>query len=286
MAENQEVVDQVEEQDAAVETESGEEPAEEAQPEKLVVSIGDEPEAKEDDEPPEEEIKAAPAWVRKVRTTNKELEKKTRELERQLREERQKINAQAQPQEPQLGPKPTLADNDYDEEKYEKALDSWKEQELVIKSRKAAQEVEAKKEQEAWGAKVAAYHEKKAKLGVEDYKEAEDTVVSLLSIAQQNIIVDVARDPALIVYALGKNEAKAKELAEIKNPVHFGIAISKLEEMVKVGKKPAVQPEVRVKGGSGVSGTTDSALERLRDEAAKTGDYSKVVAYKKQREKK
>jgi hypothetical protein len=286
VADNEDVVEHVEEQVAAVETDSGDNPAEEAQPEKLVISIGDEPEAKEDDEPPEEEIKAAPAWVRKVRTTNKELEKKTRELERQLREERQKINAQAQPQEPQLGPKPTLADNDYDEEKYEKALDSWKEQELVIKSRKAAQEVEAKKEEEAWNAKVAAYHEKRVKLGVDDFESAKDVVVGLLSNVQQNIIIDVAKDPALIVYALGKNEAKAKELAEIKNPVHFGIAISKLEEMVKVGKKPAVQPEVRVKGGSGVSGTTDSALERLREKAEKTGDYSEVIAYKKQREKK
>ena len=50
-------------------------------------------------------------------------------------------------------------------------------------------------------------------------------------------------------------------------------------------KKPATPPETRVTGNGRVSGAVDATLERLRAEAERTGDYTKVAAYKRQKNK-
>jgi hypothetical protein len=74
-----------------------------------------------------------------------------------------------------------------------------------------------------------------------------------------------------------------KELSSIKDPVKFAFAVAKLETQLKVSnRKAAPPPEKVVKGTGRVSGSVDSTLERLREEAAKSGDMSKVIAYKRQ----
>ena len=99
-------------------------------------------------------------------------------------------------------------------------------------------------------------------------------------------MVQGAKNPALVVYALGKNPAKAKELASISDPVKFAFAVANLEAQLKVTpRKPKPEPERVLSGSSrAISGTVDSQLERLREEAARTGDMSKVMAYKRQKQ--
>jgi hypothetical protein len=116
-----------------------------------------------------------------------------------------------------------------------------------------------------------------------DFDDAEDTVKDILNVTQQGIIVKGAENPEFVVYALGKNPKKAQELAQIDDPIDFAFAISKLESKLKIAtKKSAPPPEKTVKGTGRVSGSVDSTLERLRAEAEKTGDYSKVMKYKRQ----
>jgi hypothetical protein len=104
----------------------------------------------------------------------------------------------------------------------------------------------------------------------------------MLDQTQQGIIVHGSVEPTLLVYALGKNEAKAKELAAIKDPVKFAFAVAKLEATLKVTtRKPSTAPETTITGNSRPSGAIDSTLERLREEASRTGDYTKVTAYKR-----
>ena len=80
-----------------------------------------------------------------------------------------------------------------------------------------------------------------------------------------------------------KNPAKAKELSSITDPVKFAFAVAKLEAQLKVTPRKAPPPPERaVRGTAPVSGTVDSTLERLREEAARTGDMSKVMAYRRQ----
>lgn len=240
-------------------------------PAEVVVTIG------EPVEENTEEHQPAPAWV-------KDLRKQNKELNRELREARQKLNQSAVVQEPTLGAKPTLEALGYDATKYEQELETWHERKRKADEAAAAKAREETRATEKWNAKLSAYNSAKGVLGVTDYEEAEEVVLDLLNPTQQGIIVQGAKDPALVIYAIGKNESAAKELAAIKDPVEFTFAVARLEGQLKVtSKKPSTAPETRISGNSRPSGSTDSTLERLRADAEKTGDYSKVSAYKRQK---
>lgn len=241
----------------------------------VVVSIG------EESPPPEDEHANAPEWVRELRKANREDKRRIRELE-------EKLNAanKTETKPVQLGKKPTLEEHDYDAEKFEAALESWYQQKRVVDEQNAKAEAEAKAAQDTWQAKLNSYGEAKTKLKVKDFEDAEDVAKELLSVTQQGIILQGAENPALVIYALGKNPAKVKELAAINDPVKYAFAMAKLETQLKVTQRKAPPPERTVSGTGRVAGTVDSTLERLREEAAKTGDYTKVVQYRNQQKRK
>jgi hypothetical protein len=236
----------------------------------VVVSIGDE-------QPPEE--KPAPRWVKELRKSQRELARENRELKARL-----ESTASTETKPVQMGPKPTLDGCDYDSERYEAELASWFERKRdADQAEQRARDAQEAQERD-WRAKLEAYGKAKAELKVRDYDEAEDAVQSLFDVTQQGVMLEGAENPALLVYALGKSPSKAKELAAIKSPVKFAFAIAKLEKELKVSTrtKQAPAPEKTVSGTARISGSVDSNLERLREEAARTGDISKVVAYKRQ----
>jgi hypothetical protein len=238
----------------------------------VVVSIGEEA-------PPTEEEVRAPEWVRELRKTNREKERRIRELEA-------KLTATTTENKPvvTMGPKPKLEDHDYDAERYEQALDAWHE-----RKRQHDLETETVKRSElqqhqAWQAKLDSYGKAKAELKVRDYEDAEETVQQLLNVTQQGVVLQGADNPALVIYALGKNPKKAKEIAEITDPVKFAFAVAKLEKELKVTNRRAAPAPERIVSGTGrSSGAVDSTLDRLREEAARTGNMTKVIQYKAQK---
>lgn len=241
----------------------------EAAEEEVVVSIGEEP-------PPPEEQTRAPEWVRELRKSHRELQRRNRELE-------EKVKTVAVEQKPQVGKKPTLEDLDYDAERYEAALQSWYEQKRRADDAEAKAREAAAAQERAWQAKLDAYGKAKAELKVRDFEDAESFAQETFSVTQQGVMLQGAENPALVIYALGKNPAKAKELSSISDPVKFAFAVAKLEAQLKVTPRKAPPPPERaVRGTAPVSGTVDSTLERLREEAARTGDMSKVMAYRRQ----
>lgn len=237
----------------------------------VVVTIGDE-------RPPEDETHAAPAWVKELRRTNRELLREKKELEQQLR-------AQTTETKPvTLGTKPTLESCDFDSDRFETELTAWHDRRRQADQEQQAQQDASKKQEEAWQGTLANYGKLKAEIKVKDFQEAEQEAQGVLSQTQQGIILQGAANPALVIYALGKNPKKAKELAAISDPVKYAFAIANLEAQLKVTtRKPATEPEKVVTGSGRVSGTVDSTLERLREDASKTGDFSKVLAYKNQK---
>ena len=275
-AEN-EVIEQPEtESQIEVETEAeGQAPDAEATPEasaedELIVTIGEEA-------PPQEEEKPAPEWVRELRKSHRELQKRNRELEAKLTQDQA-------PKAPEIGKKPTLEDFDYDAEKFENSLAQWFERKRQADEQAAKVQADIEKQQQEWQAKLQGYGKAKAELKVKDYDDAEGIVQESFNTTQQGVILQGADNPALLVYALGKNPKKAKELASISDPVKFAFAIAKLETQLKVtNRKAASPPEKTVQGTGRVSGTVDSTLDRLRADAEKSGDYSKVMAYKRQK---
>lgn len=245
----------------------------------VVVTIGDEKPPAED-----EEEKTAPKWVKDLRKQTKEQAKRIRELE-------QEAAAKAAPatKVPDLGPKPTLEDSDWDAEDFEQKLTAWHDRKRQIDQEKAKAVEQEEAQKQEWQGRLTSYAKAKEDLKVRDFDDAESNVLSTLDVTQQGIIVQGADNSALVVYALGKNPGKAKELASIKDPVKFAFAIAKLETQLKVQakSKSAPPPEGKVRGGSApVSGSVDSTLERLRADAEKSGDYSKVSAYRKQQREK
>lgn len=255
---------------AAQEGESEGEPNQDDDDE-VLVSIGEE-------SPPQSEEPRAPEWVRELRKQNREKERRIRELEAKLQTTTQTENKPVV-----LGAKPKLEDHDYDTDKFEAALSDWYERKRTTdqEAEKARQAEQA--QLDAWQSRLDSYGKARAELKVRDFEDAESTVQELLDVTQQGIVVQGADNPALVIYALGKNPKKAKELADIKDPVKFAFTVAKLERELKVtNRKAAPPPERTVQGTGRVSGSVDSTLERLRTEAEKTGDMTKVMAYKRQ----
>jgi len=237
----------------------------------VIVSIGEEA-------PPPEEQTQAPEWVRELRKTNRELQRQNRELQGKL----QTTTTETKPV--ILGKKPSLEDYDYDSEKYEDALTNWFDSKRRADEINARQEAEVMTQQKDWQAKLDGYSKAKAELKVKDFEDAEAVAQELFSVTQQGVMLQGADNPALVVYALGKNPKKAKELSEIKDPVKFAFAVAKLEKELKVTNRKAAPPPERIVSGTGrTSGAVDSTLERLRAEAEKTGNMTKVIQYKAQK---
>ena len=229
--------------------------------------------------PPPEEQTHAPEWVRELRKTNRELQRQNRELQGKLQS-----TAQTETKPVVLGKKPSLEEHDYDADKFEAALADWFERKRQADEAAAKQEAEVMNQQKAWQAKLDSYGKAKAELRVKDFEDAEAVAQELFNITQQGVVLQGADNPALVIYALGKNPKKAKELSDIKDPVKFAFAVAKLEKELKVTNRKAAPPPERIVSGTGrVSGAVDSTLERLREEAARTGNMTKVIQYKAQK---
>ena len=246
-----------------------EEAQEEAQEEiqdEITVTIGD---------AEEEKAEAAPEWVRDLRKKNREDQKLIRELQAKL--------AQQNPQ-PTLSKKPILEEFDYDTEKYETALSDWIDRKKGYESQLDAKKRDEDEQAQSWQNKLESYAQARTSLKVKDFEDAEATMSEMLNVTQQGVVIQGAENPALVIYALGKNPKKAKEIASIADPVKFAFAIAKLETQLKIANKKSVPaPEKVMSSSAPIRGAIDSNLDRLRSDAERTGDYSKVFAYKKQK---
>jgi len=246
----------------------GETEQHEEESDEVVVSIGEEA-------PPAEEEQRAPEWVRELRKANREKERRIRELEAKLQ------TTQTENKPVALGTKPKLEEFDYDTDRFEQALDAWydrrRQHDLQTEMVRQAE----LQQHQAWQAKLDSYSKAKAELRVRDYEDAQE----VFNVTQQGVILQGADNPALVIYALGKNPKKAADLANINDPVKFAFAVAKLEKELKVtNRRAAPAPERIVQGTGRVAGAVDSTLERLRAEAEKTGNYTKVLQYKRQKQ--
>lgn len=238
--------------------------------EELIVTIGEET-------PPQEEIdeKRAPEWVRNLRT-------KARDQERELRELRKLRDGVEQQKQTQLGPKPSLESCDYDADLFERKLDDWKERKAVS-DRQAAEVKEAEgKRQEYFASKFEAYSTRKAEVigKIKDFADVEETVLHALDDTQRGVVLAHAKDPALLLYAIGKDEKRLAELAKLSDPVEFIFAVARMETQMRTqSRKPQSPPEKSVKGSASTTGS-DKRLDQLYDEATRTGDLTKVRQYK------
>lgn len=247
------------------ETEAVEENTDE--PEGLSISFGEEDEGEKAEETP---------VIRTLRQQAREEKKRRKELERKLEE----LSA---PKAEELGPRPTLADCDYDDVKFEKAIIDHNERKHRIEAERNKEKEQQEASQKEWNDRLMKYQADAKSLGVDDYEEAEDVIKTTFNPTQQGVLIAASLKPELVVYALGKSQAKMDELAKITDPVRFAAEVARLETKMKVtGTKSKPAPEKRLKAATMPKASGEKKLEQLREQAAKTGDYSQVIAYKKQ----
>jgi hypothetical protein len=247
-------------------------PAEEAPSDdgEVVVTIGDAPAPESDDD---EQEQSAPAWVKEVRKNARETARENRELKRKL--QALEANTAPKPTAPALGPKPTLGDDDvdFDEDKFEAKLLRWNEQKRKIDEEKAA-------EASAWQKKNDEFNKAAASLKAPDFDDAKHAVIDAIDPVRQGILMKAAAQPHVVVLALGRQPEELKKLAAITDLVDFTVAVTKLEGQIKVSSRKPPPPERTPSSAGRTAAAGDKTLEALEREYEKTGDRSKIIAYK------
>lgn len=243
--------------------------------EEFDIVVGDE--KPEDQEEDDFHGKPAPKWVKELRREKKESDRRIKELE-------SKLSEKEKPEAIELSDKPTLESVGYDADEFEKQLFEWTAKKAKFEQQEAAKREEQEKAVKAWQDKLNSYETKKTaiKSKVRDFDEAEELARDALSQTQQGILIHAAEKPELLIYHLGKNPQKAKELAAIADPIQFAFAAAKIDAQIKMtARKPSTSPERKPSGSAALSGSMDNTLAKLRADAEKTGDYTKVNDYKR-----
>ena len=235
----------------------------------LVVGSGDEIEAEDDG--------TAPAWARELRHKFREVSRENAELKAKKTEPEEIVDEDP-------GPKPKLADFDYDEDAFDAARDKWDEKRRSIEARKSDAQRQREAAQRAWEEKVSDFAAKRAELKRPDMEEAEIAVAAHLPPERVRAIIEFGHhyNAAALMLALGKSPARLEQLAKIENAADFVFALAKLSGDLKMTRRKTPPPPIDpVRGSAPLSGG-DKELERLEREAAKSGDRTAVVRYKKQ----
>lgn len=176
------------------------------------------------------------------------------------------------------GPRPTRDEFDWDDDAYDKAIDSWNEKRMQAQSEQAQPnnlQAEAQQDVERLTTGIAT-------LAYADAAEVVPSAMEALTAEQQFVIASAAKEPAKLIYALGKNPARLKALLDIKNPVKLIAEIARTEMQMTVRSKSPPAPE-NVRTGdarSGVAGA-DKEEARLEKEAEKTGNRTALIKYRK-----
>lgn len=232
----------------------------------------------EDEEPQHPAPKDSAAWAR-LRKSEAEAKRKAAELERKLQSVSQPTGA-VDP-----GEEPTLESAGWDPEKFKAEHREYLKRVAQKEAADAERSKQIQAQQQAARTLVDNYNARRAVLAprVVGYEDAEKAVIAMLSDERQDVLLKVADDPAKLVYTLGRNMVELEALARETDRDRFVAKLKKLEAKIVEKKRgtPPPPPEESVRG-TGVPGPAGSTLERLRAEAAKTGDYSKVNAWKRE----
>lgn len=213
-------------------------------------------------ESPTSEEEKDPSLVKNLRNVIKEKERELKEL-RYAASQSQTVSAE-------LPPKPTLESSDYDEEAFEQKLSEWHETKRKIDESKVQKEKSDEAYRQQHNAKVNQYLEDRKTVKFKGFEAAERLVTEEVPLSHQNLILDRAKNPTMVVMALGSNAELRKQLSESTDPVEIGWLIGNIEAKAKAlpkGKKQQTStPEV--KGNSIIRrSSADIALAKVLPDA-------------------
>lgn len=213
-------------------------------------------------ESPTSEEEKDPSLVKNLRNVIKEKERELKEL-RYAASQSQTVSAE-------LPPKPTLESSDYDEEVFEQKLSEWHETKRKIDESKAQKEKSDEAYRQQHNTKVNQYLEARKTVKFKGFEAAERLVTEEVPLPHQNLILDRAKNPTMVVMALGSNAELRKQLSESTDPVEIGWLIGNIEAKAKAlpkGKKQQTStPEVK---GNSIArrSSADIALAKVLPDA-------------------
>lgn len=255
-------------------------PSDELTEDEDLEDLEDDDEDDDDDDPSDEDEeaqgKSAPKWIKELRVKHRQAQKEIQSLKAEL----SKQNAStANPVELK---KPTLEQFDFDVNAYDEALEQYVDAKREAKLRQEREAKAQEEQRQAWEQSVTLYQNEKARLGKEDFDSVEKVLAKKLSPIRQSALIQLAKNKALLAYALGKNATELDRLAKIEDDAMFIWELSKIEDKIKTVRKSTANVEKTISVSSNATSKAhDKALDRLMKDAERTGDYSKVADYRR-----
>ncbi len=146
----------------------------------------------------------------------------------------------------------------------------------------------SKKSQKARNLRVKqeAHYTRAGELGTKDYEATEDAAIEVLGVERTNQLIENFDDAHVLLYYFGKNADAAANFNELmdKDLVQGIAEIGRLQSRLKIVPKAntAPNPDVELEGGNSPGIDKDRKLDKLFEEAARTGNMKKVLAYQRE----
>lgn len=135
--------------------------------------------------------------------------------------------------------------------------------------------------------KQVKHYERAEEIGAKDYEQTEDVALKALGNEVANHIIDNFDDSHVILYYLGKNPDEAARIAKLieTRPIKGVAEVGRLSAELKIKPKQkdiTPNPDEEIKGdGNSQESAIQRRLDKLRDQAVKTGDMKPLMAFKK-----
>lgn len=215
-----------------------------------------------------------------------------KKLRQEIRDTHRKLSERSTTQEAEIvvGDKPTLESCEYDEDRFDRERDAWDDRRRAAERQQQNQQTAEQQRAAEYRDLEISYRASAAKLPVrqEEFDAADQAVRAALPEAIQVAIAKYIDEPAKVVLALGKYPAKLDAIAAEPDPVRQLFMIRDLQGAIKVTTRRAAPPPERETiqtGSASLSPSADKQLQKLEQEATRTRDRSKVIAYKASKKK-
>lgn len=210
----------------------------------------------------------------------KRLRGLVKDRDRELAQARKRIAELERPDAAiEVGDRPTRDQFDWDDDAYDKAIDEWNERRLAAQQQgERPNDLQAEAQQDVQRLTTGI-----ASLSYADAKDVAPAAMDALTPEQQFVIASAAREPAKLIYALGKNPERLRALQDIKNPVKFIAEVARMETQMTTRTRTPPAPENIRTGDAKPSVATDKEEARLEKEAQKTGDRTALLRYRRQK---
>lgn len=230
--------------------------------------------------------------LHKLRTERRERATQAEELKRQNEELLAKLAllSNPQPAEPVI---PTLESCDFDDSKYAAKMVEWQQhqvkKQLADLQRSQLEQQQAQLMQQKAEQEIAQHYERAAALGVPDYEDAERVMRDEFGDgAIDSVINAIGEGSERVLFHLGKNAAKRKEIADLLRHDPSGLrAMTRLGQILatlsteppanKISHAPAADKPV----SGGQSSVGESAILKKLERLSRNPDRTAYREYRK-----